>query len=136
MQYIHGLIGCTFIAIALMHAFHPTPLSWAPFAGAALLAFITLKNEIRIPIARILAISTTIVMFFFFAGFFVVIPGLATDWYMQQAGWHAACLIMSAFLMLPLLSDYSCRLKADCREERMVRRRAFFSVPDHIPPHS
>lgn len=136
MQYITGFIGCTFITIALMHAFHPTPLSWAPYVGAAFLAFITLKNEIRLPVARVLAITTTVVMFFFFAGFFVVIPQLATDWYLQQAGWSAVCLILSAFLMLPILSDYSCRLKADCHEARVARRRAFFSVPSHIPPHN
>ena len=45
MQYINGLIGCTFIVIALMHAPYPTPFAWAAYLGAAGLAFITLKNE-------------------------------------------------------------------------------------------
>jgi hypothetical protein len=133
MQYINGFIGFVLVLFAVAHVPHPTPLAWLPYAGAALLAFITLKSEISIGLARILAISTTAMMFFFFAGFFVVAPKLAADWYMHQAGWAAVCLILSAFTMIPLLSEYSCRLKKDCRDERAARRTAFFSVPGHIP---
>lgn len=133
MQYIHGFIGFILVLLAVAQVPHPTPLAWLPYAGAALLAFITLKTEISIGLARILAISTTAMMFFFFAGFFVVAPKLAADWYMHQAGWAAVCLILSAFAMIPLLSEYSCRLKKDCRDERAARRTAFFSVPGHIP---
>jgi hypothetical protein len=135
MQYINGFIGCIFIIIAMMHAPHPTPLSWLPYLGAAGLAFITLKHEIRLPLARILAVCTMLTMFFFFAAFFVVVPKLAADWYQYQTGWSAVCLIVGAFLMLPVLSNYSCSLKADCHEARAVRRRAFFSVPHHSPHH-
>ena len=66
--------------------------------------------------------------------FFIVVPKLEANWYLQQEGWHAVCLILGAFAMIPILSDYSCRLKAECREAR-AHRRAFFSVPSHIPPH-
>jgi hypothetical protein len=135
MRYIIGLIGCIFIVIALAHAPLPTPLSWLPYLCAAGLAFTTLKNDIRIPLARILAVCTVLAMFFFFAAFFVVVPKLEADWYMHQTGWSAVSLILGAFLMLPILSNYSCILKADCRDARVVRRRAFFSVPHHIPRH-
>ncbi len=133
MQYVHGFIGFVLVLVAVAQVPHPTPLAWLPYAGAALLAFITLKTEISIGLARILAITTTAMMFFFFAGFFVVAPKLAADWYMHQAGWAAVCLILGAFAMIPLLSEYSCRLKKDCRDERAARRTAFFSVPGHIP---
>lgn len=132
MQYIHASIGCLFILIALIHASLPNPLSWAPYAAAAILALITLKPEISIAFSRVLAIATTALMFFFFAGFFLSVPKLAADWYTHQAGWEAVCRILGAFVMIPILSDYSCRLKAECREARVGARRAFFSVPDHI----
>ncbi|MFV2089046.1 MAG: hypothetical protein ACC642_00170 [Pseudomonadales bacterium] len=133
MQYINGFIGLVLVLFAVVQVAHPTPLAWLPYAGASILAFITLKPEISLGLARILAISTTAMMFFFFAGFFVVAPKLAADWYMHQAGWAAVCLILSAFAMIPLLSEYSCRLKKDCRDARAARRSAFFAVPGHIP---
>jgi len=118
--------------IALLHAPHPNPLSWAPFSVAAILAFISLKAEISVPVSRVLAISTTAMMFFFFASFFLLVPKLAADWYTHQAGWEAVSRVLAAFAMIPILSDYSCRLKAECLEARRKERRAFFSVPDRI----
>jgi energy-coupling factor transporter transmembrane protein EcfT len=132
MQYINALIGCTFIVLALLHAPHPNPFTWLPYSIAAVLALITIKAEISIPISRILAIATTALMFFFFAGFFLMVPKLAADWYTHQAGWEAVSRILGAFVMIPILSDYSCRLKADCIEARRKEGRAFFSVPNHI----
>ena len=39
-------------------------------------------------------------------------------------------MLIGAFAMIPVLSDYSCRLKADCREELATRKRgSFFSAP-------
>lgn len=136
MHYINALIGCSFIIIALFYALHPSPLAWTPFALAAVLSLISLKADISIAISRVLAVSTTALMFFFFAGFFVLVPKLATDWYTNQEGWQAVCRIFGAFAMIPILSDYSCRLKAECREARYSARRAFFSAPDHVRPHN
>jgi hypothetical protein len=136
MFYINGLIGCIFVLIALLHVPHPTPFSWAPYLGGAVLALITLKREITPMFSRPLAVVTTVMMFFFFARFFVVVPTLAANWYAHQEGWEAVCLLLSAFAMIPILSEYSCRCKADCLEARHAHhRRAFFSVPSHIPPH-
>jgi hypothetical protein len=136
MQYINALIGCSFIVIALFYALHPSPMAWAPYAIAGLLALISMKSEISIAVSRVLAVSTTALMFFFFAGFFVLVPQLATDWYTNQEGWQAVCRIFGAFAMIPILSDYSCRLKAECREARYSARRAFFSAPDDVRPHN
>ncbi len=135
MLYLNGLIGSIFVVIALLHVPYPMPFAWAPYLGAAILALITLKREISDLISRTLAVLTTATMFFFFAGFFVVVPKLAADWYLHQEGWHAVCLLLGAFAMIPILSDYSCRLKKDYAKARKHRRNAFFSVPGHIPPH-
>lgn len=136
MQYIHGFIACLLVLLALIHIPFPEPLAWLPYSVAALLAVITLKSELSIPVSRVLAIATTGMMFFFFALFFLVVPSLEANWYTTQYGWAAVCLLLSAFVMIPILSDYSCRLKAECREAREARRTAFFSVPSHINPES
>ena len=136
MQYINGLIGSAFVLFALIHVPHPTPLTWVPYAAAAVLAFITLKADLGINFSRLLAVCATALMFFFFAGFFMLVPKLSADWYMSQNGWAAVTLISSAFAMIPVLSDYSCRLKAECQEARAARRAAFFSVPSHINTES
>ena len=136
MQYIHGFIACVLVLLALIHIPFPEPFAWLPYSVAAALALITLKSEISIPVSRVLAIATTGMMFFFFALFFLVVPTLKANWYTTQYGWAAVCLLLSAFVMIPILSDYSCRLKAPCREARAARRTAFFSVPSHINPES
>jgi len=136
MLYIHGFIGCVLVVLALIHIPYPAPFAWLPYASAAILAFITLKPDIGLGVSRILAIATTGMMFFFFAAFFLLVPKLPSDWYASQFGWAAVCRILSAFVMIPILSEYSCRLKAECREARAARRTAFFSVPGHIRPES
>ena len=136
MQYIHGFIACVLVLLALIHIPFPEPFAWLPYSIAAALAVITLKSEISIPVSRVLAIATTGMMFFFFALFFLVVPTLKAGWYTTQYGWAAVCLLLCAFVMIPILSDYSCRLKADCREARAARRSSFFSVPSHINPES
>jgi Na+/H+ antiporter NhaD/arsenite permease-like protein len=136
MQYIHGFIACVLVLLALIHIPFPEPLAWLPYSVAAGLALMTLKSELSMAVSRILAIATAGMMFFFFALFFLVAPSLEANWYTTQYGWAAVCLLLSAFVMIPILSDYSCRLKADCREARAARRTAFFSVPNHIRPES
>lgn len=136
MQYIHGFIACVLVLLALIHIPFPEPFAWLPYSIAAVLAVITLKSDLSIPVSRVLAIATTGMMFFFFALFFLVAPTLKAGWYTTQYGWAAVCLLLSAFVMIPILSDYSCRLKAECREARAAQRNSFFSVPSHINPES
>lgn len=146
MQILHGLVGLTFVVLALLHVPHPSPWLWVPYAAGAVLALLTLLPSLSIPISRILAISTTVLLFFFFAGFFTEVPKLASDWYTSQEGWSAVSLLVAAFTLIPVLSDYSCRCKARCREARSGRRDpaagngakrpGFFTVPDHVGPRS
>ena len=135
MQYIHGFIGCLLVLMALIHVPFPDPLQWLPYALASVLAFLTLSQNLSTGMARVLAITTTGMMFFFFALFFLLVPRLDADWYTTQFGWSAVCRILSAFLMIPILSDYSCRLKKECMEAREAHRTAFFSAPSDIHPH-
>jgi hypothetical protein len=135
MQYFHGFVAITFTVLALLHVPHPSPWLWLPYAAGALLAFMTLLPNLGILSSRFLAIAATGLMFFFFAGFFMEVPRLASDWYQSQEGWSVVARLLGAFTLIPVLSDFSCRCKAECRESRVDRHRhgsasGFFSAPD------
>ena len=138
MRYFQGLIGVTFVVLALLHVPHPSPWLWVPYAGGATLAFLALVPNLSIFVSRILAIAATALMFFFFAGFFMEVPRLASDWYQSQEGWAAVSRLVGAFTLIPVLSGYSCRCKAECREHAGERglsgRHGFFTVPDEARP--
>lgn len=139
MHYFQALVGVTFVALALLHVPHPSPWLWAPYAAGAILAFLTLV-PLSVFFSRILAVAATALVFFFFAGFFMEVPRLESDWYQSQEGWSAVGLSLGAFTMLPVLSDYSCRCKAQCHQHadtpRDDRRHGFFTAADQVPPRS
>jgi hypothetical protein len=134
MQWIHGLIGLAFVVLALLHVPHPSPYVWVPYAAAACLTFVTLFRGIHLLISRVLAVVTTVLLFYFFAGFFMEVPELKTGWYGRQEAWGAISMLFGAFAMLSILSDFSCRCKAECRERKEQGNNAFFSAPGE-PSH-
>jgi hypothetical protein len=141
MQYFQALVGVSFVILACLHMPHPSPWLWLPYAAGAGLAFLTLVPNLSIFVSRILAIAATALMFFFFSGFFMEVPRLESDWYQGQEGWSAVSLLVGAFTLIPVLSDYSCRCKAECRAARAAdtqssRHHGFFSAPDQAPPRS
>jgi hypothetical protein len=129
MQFIHGLVGVLFVALALLHVPHPSPYVWIPYALGALLAFLTLFGSLNLVLSRVLAVATTALLFYFFAGFFLEVPELKAGWYGRQEAWQMLSLLFGAFAMLSILSDFSCRCKADCRERRERPPGGFFSAP-------
>lgn len=141
MRCLYGAIGVTFVVLALLHVPHPSPWLWLPYAAGALLAFLNLVPHLSVLISRVLAIAATALMFFFFAGFFMEVPKLESDWYMSQEGWSAVSLLLGAFTLIPVVSDYSCRCKAECAQSsdcahRTLRHRGFFTAPDEPRPRS
>lgn len=138
MQYFHAAVGVTFAILALLHVPHPSPWLWVPYATGSVLAFLTLVPDMSIAVSRLLAVAATVLAFFFFAGFFMEVPRLESDWYQGQEGWFAVARLLGAFTLIPVLSDFSCRCKAECREARAGRvaekRRhpRIFSAPDHV----
>ena len=134
MHYFNGIIGCVFVVLALLHIGIPDSfvLITMYLTGAAL-AFVTLIPEIGLLLSRLLAFATTASMFFYFANFFLMAPQLHGNWYLEQ--FLAIGMLFGAFFMIPVLADYSCRLKADCYEARSKKRSAFFSVPQKLDKH-
>jgi hypothetical protein len=142
MQYVYAVIALLFVVIALLHVPHPSPWLWLPYALGAALAGVALISNLSIMLSRLLAIGATALMFFFFAGFFMAVPNLSSDWYQSQEGWLVVTRLLGAFTLIPLLSGFSCRCKA---EDGVARHRSadaatgsggFFTAPEQPRPRS
>lgn len=135
MRIVNAIIGCILLVFAGLHAFIPNHLHLVVAYGiGALFAFITVKpGGMGINTARVFAVGTTAVMFFYFAGFFTMAPHFEAEWLKTGAALEGLGMLLSAFLMIPILSCYSCFLKAEgCdefREKEALKTGAFFSVP-------
>ena len=142
MRTVNAVITCILATFAVLHAFIPNHLYIALLfgTGAILAAIAVIPRSMGINTARVLAVGTTAIMFFYFAGFFSMAPEFEEGWHKTGAALDGLAMLLSAFLMIPVLSCYSCLLKADgCehfRTKEAPKRGAFFSVPDHIKNHS
>ncbi|MFW6093737.1 MAG: hypothetical protein ACODAC_07170 [Pseudomonadota bacterium] len=128
MWYLYAVIGLTFVVLAILHVPHPRPWLWAPYAAGAAITLVSLIPNLGILLSRLLAVAATAILFFFFAGFFMEVPKLESDWYSSQEGWTAVSLLVGAFGLLPVLSNFSCRCKARCEGHHRIPR--FFTAPD------
>jgi len=138
MRMVNALIACTLLIFAVLHAFVPNHLSFSIAYGAgAFFALITVKpGRMGINTARFFAVGTTIVMFFYFAGFFRLTPHFQGDWMRTGVALEGFGMLLSAFMMIPILSCYSCLLKAEgCehfKQQDETKRGSFFSAPEDI----
>ena len=134
LNVLNVLIGSILLILAILHSFIPnTTLLTIVYALGAAITLLTLHRSMSIGMARVLAVMTTALMFFYFAGFFKLATHFDAYWYRTGASLEAVGLLLAAFAMIPVLSAYSCLLKADCREAFELRkRRAFFSVPQSV----
>ena len=128
MSYLNGSIGFGFILLALFHLGVPDAsfLIGAYLFGSAL-AFTTIVRQLPLNVSRVLALVTTAATFFYFIGFFQMAPHLGSGWYAVHT--EALGQLLGAFAMIPVLAEYSCRLKADCVEASDSKSSGFFSVP-------
>ena len=128
MSYLNGFIGFGFILLALLHLGVPDgSFVVGTYLFGSALAFITLVRRLPLNAARLLALVTTAATFFYFIGFFQTAPHLGDGWYAVHT--RALGQLLAAFAMIPVLAEYSCRLKADCQEAGERNRLGFFSVP-------
>ncbi|MCR9262047.1 MAG: hypothetical protein NXH95_20215 [Pseudomonadaceae bacterium] len=142
MRTVNAIIGCVLLVFAVLHAFIPNHLHLTIVYGlGAFFAFATVKpGGMGINTARVLAVGTTAVMFFYFAGFFTMAPDFEAQWVKTGAALEGVGMLLSAFLMIPILSCYSCLLKAEgCeqfKEKVEPKRGSFFSVPEDVQQNS
>ena len=126
MRYVNGLIGLWLVALALMYIGQDDWALWTPIYGTgALIALLTLKPQMSLWMVWSCAIIATAAMFFFFAFFFQMAPHLKGDWFSQ--GHESLLLLISAFCMIPVLSEFSCRMKT----EESELKRATAKKPMH-----
>jgi hypothetical protein len=138
VQVVNGIIGAVLLVFAVLHAFVPSHFHISTAFGlGALCAFLTLiPGAISTNTARIFALGTTAVMFFYFACFFTMAREFQDGWVRTGSGLEGLGLLLAAFMMIPILSCYSCLLKADgCEQPTSAKGAAFFRVPDDVKEH-
>ncbi len=115
MQWLVAAIALAFAVLAVLRAGGTDALWWMPcYSLGMLLAALSFKRRLNPWMLRFLAVASTVAMFFYFAGFFALAPYMRPDWFNQPEGREAAGLLFAAFAMIPVLSVYSCRMKANC----------------------
>ncbi len=136
MRYVNGLIGVALIVLALSYLNENGSAPWSLIYGyGALVALLSLKSRITLPVAWMGAIGATVAMFCYFALFFQMVPHLRGDWIAHRH--ESLYLVVAAFCMIPVLSNFSCRLKGNgglktaedvAKAKRMFRRRRLWGT--------
>ena len=131
MRYVNGLIGVALIVLALSYLSENDSAPWSLIYGyGALVALLSLKSRITYPVAWIGAIGATVAMFCYFALFFQMVPHLRGDWIAHRH--ESMYLVVAAFCMIPVLSNFSCRLKGNRgikTAEGAARAKRLFQLP-------
>ena len=120
MQYVNAIIAVVLLAVALLKLDDPAGASG--FILGAALAAIAFKHWLNAWTVRLLAVLTAGTLFYYFWGFFSLVPTLQPDWYWQPQAIDAVGLVFAGFAMIPVLSEYSCRMKASAMCERGRRQ--------------
>ena len=120
MNYVNGFIALVLVGAAFF-ARHELMVAGL-FATCAILAGLSAINLPRFFI-HVLAVATTGAMFASFALFFNLAPTLEPDWYMQREAVSTFSLLFSAFAMIPVLSEFSCRMKRSESAAEVLTRR-------------
>ena len=116
MQFVNATIAVVLLVLAL--AVREGGAAVMFIVGAALAA-IAFKHWLSVWMVRVLALFTAGSMFYFFWNFFALVPTLQPDWYWQPVEViDAFGLLCAGFAMIPVLSEYSCRMKANAQCER------------------
>lgn len=118
MHIVNAVISLTLGVLAVLNLDDPPGAS--VFLFGAILAAVALKRWLSAWTVRVLAFLAAGTLFCYFGQFFYLVPHLQPSWYWE---WHgdalgAAALLLSGFLMIPVLSEYSCRMKATRECER------------------
>ena len=128
MRYFNGLVGVALLVLVMIHLGSEDWALWSPiYAVGALVALMSLKPQMSLWMAWSGAIIATATMFVYFAFFFQMVPHLRGDWVAQ--GHECIYLFIAAFCMIPVLSDFSCRLKGEeCELSKARAKKSLHAV--------
>lgn len=113
MRFVNASVAGALFAFALLELLLlANPVAALVFALAAALAALAFKPCLRRRRLRLLALLSTVVMFGFFGRFFSLAPSLEADWYWQSGTLHALGCLIAGFGLIPVVAEYSCRMKA------------------------
>ena len=129
MRPVLILITLAFLGFAGVQLDDPDSGLWLSiYLAGAVITGAALFDGLPRPLHRVLAVGTMLLMFFYFFGFFELAPTLHGNWWQTETSREALGLLFSAFAMIPVLSCYSCRLKAT-QANKGRRAPAVFSAP-------
>ncbi|MDE0452467.1 MAG: hypothetical protein OXI90_11980 [Gammaproteobacteria bacterium] len=112
MRYVNGMIGVALIVLALSYLSKDDSGLWSLIYGyGALVALLSMRSRVSPLVAWLGAIGATVAMFCYFALFFQMVPHLRGDWI--RHGHESMYLVAAAFSMIPVLANFSCRLKGN-----------------------
>ncbi len=135
MRYVNGIMAVVLMAFAILQLRDAgNVLLFLSFAGGSVLALLSLKRSLSLMTARGLAGLSTVAMFFYFAGFFRYCPEMSSGWYMLDKAPGLIGLLVAGFAMIPVLSVYSCWMKAECHM-RLKPGTKVPAVPHSRKPH-
>ena len=122
MRFVNTTIAVALFGLALLEFWLLDDLAAAfTFVLAALMAALASKHWLRTPLVRLLAFLSTAVMFCCFWRFFALTPVLQANWYWQADTLNVVGMLLAGFGMIPVVAEYSCRMKANAECERGQR---------------
>lgn len=129
MRYVNATTAVALFGLALLQLWLlDDPVAALPFALGAVVAALAAKHWLHGKVVRLLAFVAAGVMFCFFWQFFTLTPTLHADWYRQPGTLNVLALLFAGFGMMPVVSEYTCRMKANGDCER-ARRKAASDAP-------
>ena len=122
MRCVNSIVAVVLLLFALLLRDEPTQA--AMFIVGATLAAVAFKRWLSLHFVRGLAVVATGALFWYFAQFLYLVPNLQPDWYRDWGGegMRTVGLLFAGFAMIPVLSEYSCRMKASGECERARRQ--------------
>jgi len=115
MRYVNGIIAFVLMAFAISQMGESGSVTLVlSFAGGSVLALLSLQRSLSLMTARGLAVLSAIAMFSYFSSFFRYCPEMSTGWYLLDKAPGLIGLLIAGFAMIPVLSVYSCWMKAEC----------------------
>lgn len=120
MQCVNAIIAVALLTFAVLSL--DAPAQALMYIIGAALAAIAFKHWLSTWTVRALAIGTVCMLYWYFGQFFLRADQLAPGWYGTGEAIPALGLLIAGFAMIPVLSEYSCRMKASAECERGRRR--------------